>query len=137
MFDKKETKNIYVDKEAAKKIAKSNVKAAKEAARIQADAEESAAYHERMARKEAEEMQFARENPEAYLKLKEAERQSQNEFTKAVGKFFFTVILIGLSVFGLHVTKCGDTGIGYSIMIVAVATLILTWYPTIKRHLKS
>lgn len=75
MFDKKETKNIYVDKDAAKVIAKSNVKSAKEAAKIQADAEDRVAYHERMARREAEEMRLARENPEAYRMMKEFKKQ--------------------------------------------------------------
>ena len=103
MFDKKETKNIYVDEKAAKKIAKSNVTAAKEAARIQAKAESESSYYEQMARQKEAEMRFARENPDAYLKMKEAERQDEKELGKAIGKIFLTILCIGGSVFGDHV----------------------------------
>ncbi|MBQ5723993.1 MAG: hypothetical protein IIV64_07330 [Muribaculaceae bacterium] len=96
MFERKEIKNIYLDKKAAREIAKSNIKASKEAARIQAGAESDVAYYERMASKEAEEMRLLRENPEAYRMMKEIERQEKNQNLKHAAIFMGIMFFLGI-----------------------------------------
>ncbi len=136
MFDKKVEHHHYMSEKAAKQMAKA-AKADQRAAKIQAESAEEAAYQDRKAREAEAEMQLARENPELYMQLKDAERKEYNTAWKIWATIMLGIIdflIIGSSLPGYK--KSASIG-GIFVGVVVAAIVILIWYPTIKNHLTS
>lgn len=134
MFGKKVEHHHYMSEKAAKQMAKA-AKANQSAAKIQAESAEEAAYQNRKAREAEAEMQLARENPELYKELKNAEKNQENMALKIWATGMLGII--DFFIFGSSISDYKTSIGGLFAGVVVAAIIILIWYPTIKNHLKS